>query len=175
MCFSNNQIKTIKNLKKWIVGLCLLISTFIISCRYEEGPAISFRSVLSRIEGQYQLKKIFINDIDCIQEFLDSCHCNFIFLSYDYYIQGTLKLQDCRSIGQYSDINGYYKLEDNSKSIRIDIPSRDIMKDSIFGYGPFDFDITTSWNIIKLTNTEMIFETIYQGKNYRVEFEEFEY
>jgi hypothetical protein len=42
------------------------------------------------------------------------------------------------------------------------------------GFGPFNEDVTTFWEILRLTNSEMTFETSYQGKQYRVEFQEFE-
>ncbi len=174
MYLINNQRIIIRNLIKWIIGVCLLLSAFFLSCRYKEGPSISFRSALNRIEGQYHVRKLIIDGLDYTQEYSDSCHCNFVFRSDDYYNYGELELKNCRSISNRNNFSGKFQFENNSKAILLDF-THHTKGDSIFGYGPFNAGYMSDWVIRKLTNTKMIFETIYQDKKYRVEFEEFEY
>lgn len=47
--------------------------------KYEDGPWISFRSVLDRIEGEYEVVYLSKNDIDITQNWIDSCDWHFYF------------------------------------------------------------------------------------------------
>ena len=156
--------------------ILILIMMFSQSCRYKDGPDLSLRSASARLEGQYHVEKFLIDGVDFTQDYADSCHCNFVFLFGDGEFDNILQLNNCRSISQ-NNLFFYerYYLLDHAKEIQFTFSSGGNWSDSIFGYGPFDYGITSEWNIERLTNTEMIFETIYQNKHYRVEFKEFEY
>jgi len=49
----------------------MLVFTVLLSAckKYKEGPAISFRSSLNRIEGTWKVDKLYINDIDSTNEY----------------------------------------------------------------------------------------------------------
>ncbi len=155
--------------KNNLITVIILTSIMILagSCRYKEGPAISFRSVLSRLEGQYHVKKMTIDDADYTQEYKDSFNCDFMF----YYDDNLFLLDNYGSSSNEIDFAGQYTLEHCSKVIQLCIGQGD----SIHGYGPFKRNTTSIWDIVKLTNSEIILEGDYQNKSYRIELEEFEY
>lgn len=45
-------------------AIALLISMALISCRYEEGPKISLRSVHNRLDGQWRIQSVEKNNAD---------------------------------------------------------------------------------------------------------------
>jgi len=69
------KTKSIRN----IFVLALILFTVFGCSRYEEGPCISFRSVLDRIEGEYEVVYLSKNDIDITQNWKDSCDWHFYF------------------------------------------------------------------------------------------------
>jgi hypothetical protein len=155
---------------KGIVNALILLIIFQ-SCRYDEGPAISFLTVKKRIEGQYHVSKLNIDGKDCTKNYQDSCNGDFIF-EFDNNI---ILMYNCKSISNYHLRQGHYQLQNNAKHIITIFPNKQEPVDSISGYGPLNKGITADWEVRKLTNTEMIIETTFQNQLYRVEFKEFEY
>jgi hypothetical protein len=156
--------------RKYLYFYILSIIIITNSCRYKEGPEVSCRSAQNRLEGLYNIKKILINGYDYTQKYKDTCNCQIIFIIDSY-----VGLDHCKTklnIG-FSE-GGVYEFSNNSKNIQTqfhDYFSHN--SDSIYGYGPLNYGITTNWDIIRLTNKEVTLETTYQNKKYRLELVEF--
>lgn len=157
-----------------VLLILLVISFFVQSCRYDEGPAISFYSAGFRLEGQYHVKKIIVDDVDCTEDYTNACHCDFLF-DFDGEKNGDVCLLHCKSLSSRQYFWGTYQFEDHARIIAISFNSGGFMADSISGYGPFAFEKYSIWEIKKLQDAEMILESTFQNRFYRVEFEEFEY
>ena len=57
-------------------SIIIVITILFSGCRkYEEGPLISFRSVVHRIEGNWQVTEYISNGIDSLQYYNDSISC----------------------------------------------------------------------------------------------------
>jgi hypothetical protein len=153
-----------------IITALLFIIILIGSCRYKEGPEISFRQASYRLEGQYHIRKLFIDGTDFTQNYYDSCNCNILFTN-----QGGAILDNCNPLSKNGSINGWYYTFDNYKKIHLSFNAHHSSVDSLFGYGPLNYDRSTYWKILRLTNLEVIIEGKNLGKTYRFELEEFEY
>ena len=59
-------------------GIVLLI--FLLGCsRYDDGPAISFRTAKNRVLGTWQVEKLLINDLDSTELYREQIGCEWEF------------------------------------------------------------------------------------------------
>lgn len=140
---------------------CLLFVSVIlmaISCRYEEGPGISLRTVQNRLQGTWHVDKFFINTIDSTDYYYREFNCYLYFTDDDH----------CRFTGPCQ--NGFkytfmYRLEKNCSIIifEINVPPYPIV------FEPFTKFTKTEWNICKLSNLNLNIECVHEGNEYRME------
>jgi hypothetical protein len=152
----------------FLLLLSMLLVLLLFSCYYKEGPAISFRSVANRMDGQYTVEGFWINDVDCTGVYNDKCSGRFSFgHERDTYV---VSLRDCKPDGR--GIAGYFDFKNKNRiSIGFSgiIYANDsiIQWDSSFTYfGPIGNRIISEWTILKLKDTEMKLESTYQGNLY---------
>jgi len=133
--------------KYFIVNIILII---LFSCKYEEGPAISIRSVENRITGIYEVNEFVLNDNNVMSLFKDSCNC----------LIGFEHEKDSKPVvGLYPASKrdrtfGLYKISKNKKEIQTAF-----IQSNLTGIGPLGSLKTADWAIIKLTNKDFWIET----------------
>ena len=144
--------------------LLLIIVTFA-SCRYDEGPMLSFRTVENRVAQKFNLIEFTKNNIDVTQELADSCGESWSFLtSHESGGKSNLVLHTTTStnIGQYEILSG-------KKNINIYIFYGTI---NYVGIEPFKKDVSTTWQIERLTKDEMWLSCTYNNSDYYLKFKE---
>lgn len=141
----------------------------LISCRYEEGPALSFRKVNNRLQGFWEIKNFNVNGVDCTNVYFDKCSCNYSFSNVrdTYY----LSFIDCRPDGR--TIYGSYDFKDNKNVLIFNMAGLGDFKDTTLSwdspvtyFGPIGTMKFSEWNILKLKNQEMKLESNYEGSYY---------
>ncbi|NVO03400.1 MAG: hypothetical protein HXX09_11935 [Bacteroidetes bacterium] len=148
-------------MKKDFFILILAISLFS-SCKYEDGPAISFRSFDKRLTGkEWVVENYIIDDCDSIKLFNDSCGC-----SYSFYHPGTSEIElrtfkNGQQIGRSS----------------VEIQDKKIVKLVACTYcnnkGPLcRFDNSYSLIITRLSDDELWLKTSLDNKNYFIKLKE---
>lgn len=136
-----------------IVLICLIV--FISGCRYEDGPAISFRSANSRIQGTYDIKKFEYGGADS----------TFALKSKSCYGEITIDIDD----GIYMNrggcaTSGSWDLKDNNKKIAIQFHGGNFI-----GIPPWGLHFTADYEILQLKDHEMVLSTNYNGKFIKIE------
>ncbi len=147
-----------------------LLQFSFISCRYEEGPLLSLRGVQSRLEGQYSVKYLFINGGDSTEAYVEKCGGYFLF---DFH--SSINLYNCKSLNGVGEMDGNYNFLNRNNHLEIRFHHPPASGDYIIGFGPFIYSVTTTWDIKRLTNHEIILETTYQSDNYRLQLKKFYY
>ena len=144
--------------------LILLALTGIIDgCRYEDGPLISFRSVRSRIYGNYTLTQYKVNGIDSINLFKDSLSTNFTFLFEDHNDEYICNNIGFRNDGKAANLYCRWGLKKNNNYLWLVRPF------GANGTGPFGNKKETLWEILRLTDTDLKMQINYNDKEYFVE------
>ncbi len=155
----------------YILSLIIIISIFSGCKKYKEGPLVSFRSPINRIEGKWKVEKYLISGIDSIA----LINCRQINLTtiasteYDYIWDYTVS--DCIESyleNQTSQWSFDHATELDYKRVYL----HPFFIDSI-NYGPFN-NICSNFIILKLTNNKMVLESENPNSNYRIELEKIE-
>jgi hypothetical protein len=142
------------------LAFLLLLNT----CKYDEGPAISFRNWETRFEGIYTVKRILVNDIDMTQQYKDTCNCKFNFPSKTV----DFNLYNCKADNGVSEITGSFFTGGHAK-MGFAFYGKSSLSDSAYGFGPLDYDLKSVWKIHRLTMTETNMEADFEGNHYRLE------
>ncbi len=130
-------------------------------CKYDEGPGISFRTACDRVDGEWVIESLHVDDADSLEDFKNSV----IYCDYYKFFEG-----DGEYLSQGHQDNKIYPgnwfLSDNNKYISIGL--------NVLGqpkpYGPV-FNININWKIIRLANDEIWLETTYYNyKKYELRF-----
>ncbi len=147
---------------KKIILVLIIITTILESCKkFPDGPCISFRSVIKRIEGTYKVDKFFINGADSTTEFNTKLGCEIEFskttTSYNpggYYVY----LINCNNGKSYT---GDWAYAEHNSNFYIGFIVDSTMQNGIgpFGYGRTDAGI----KILRLTDKEFNFEAFDPG------------
>ena len=151
-------------MKKTIL-LSILIAAIFFSCKkYEEGPCISLRSPEKRLIGHYTITAYTIDGVDSLSLFSDSLSTKAEFVRYFRYSDITFSINGRRNDGQFATMNCSCGLVDNNSILHfIGCGSNTI------GTGPFKDNIRNiNWEILKLTNKDLKFKTLYNNKEYVV-------
>ncbi len=94
----------------------IVIAALANSCRYKEGPAISFRSPRSRLIGDWQVTDFVVDGIDKIQLFNDSCGClMYIIDDVDHH---EIMFGNCKNYNTGGS-TGFYSFSNNYKILKI--------------------------------------------------------
>ena len=122
------------------IGITLL---FFACKKYEEGPALTFRTAKARITGTWNLTSFHVNGIDSTSQMLsDSCYSSsFIIDSKPEKV--IYKEGNCRGFIGYWSFTDSYKV--------LDVSSRFILRQAASG---------TRWEILRLTNNELWLQTV---------------
>lgn len=152
---------------KHIAFLTLILFLFNVACKkYEEGPCISFKSKESRLTGRYNVKYYKINDADSTSYFNNEENTGTIYIGSD----------NESEMGPIIDfyfvnciISGNWAWRDNKRQIRV---SHKLYWSLDTVIGPIGGNNIVIWDILKLTDTELVLETNYNNKKYRLELEE---
>jgi hypothetical protein len=152
--------------KMAISGLVLLLG--ISSCKYKDGPFLSFHSAEARIIGTYSAEAFSIDGQDAMQLWKDSI-CD-LYFSIGHATDPTNRwisspVQNAYLSGNYMliDHNQYffmYSLEENP---------------AYPGYGPFHGNVESKWEILKLRDKEIRMRTEFEGHVYEVKLQEIEW
>jgi len=146
--------------------LMLICSVLLCACKYEEGPAISLRSSLNRIEGTWEVEKFYVNDIDSTDLYYQELGCKIKFTK-DVSINGyyIVKLISCNN---GKTLNGGWKFWNRKKdapynAIEFSGFPRDTTFNFVIGfkYSCKDTVPNSIWGLYeirRLTNHELILE-----------------
>jgi hypothetical protein len=122
----------------------VLISTvcFFSSCRYEDGPAISFRSVENRLKGEYTIFKFEKGGID-LTDSLKKMMCYNKFIIHK---NGDFEARENPPCGCF----GNYALYQNNTKIGFGFSYPDTLIEPLGSRFP-----TFVWDIVRLTDDEI--------------------
>jgi len=146
--------------RKVIISLFLIL-IYITSCRFKEGPLLSFRSVKKRLEGTWQVTGFSSEGVDSLKYYNDSINDKMIIrFPYDskYYINFEEGKIDLGGTFTFAGINN--KL--NVVLVDIGIP--------YWGIGPIGSAKNSKWDILKLTMNDLKISSDFNGKNYIISF-----
>ncbi len=167
--FKNNKAMR----KKSILFLLITVSLFFFSCRYDEGPMISFRTVENRVAQSFELVEFTKNEQNLTSLLNDSCGDYFRFFGSDVtYLESTFIIAG--SVHQddidYWEMTGGWSLNSNNKHISINMGSNN----KYIGLEPFQNSIYTSWKIHRLTKDEFWLSTNYNNSDYYLKLKKYE-
>ncbi len=112
--------------------LIIAITLIINSCsRYEDGPAVSFRSLASRLSGLWAIEKVYKHGQDVSDKFSDLINN----AQYGFY-------KDRNGVYIYNGWESYFKWAFNIDKTKINITF-------------LDNNQTITWTILRLTNKQL--------------------
>lgn len=147
-----------------ILTTALIFSLLVSSCKYEDGPVLSLRSVKSRLKGTWVIEKYLVDNQDSTQLYIDSCGCSFVF-----YTNGTsdleLIIENCiKDTAILYTTTTEYKLTNNNKTITMSYNS------GINNLGPIGRGDIISYTISKLTKKNLWLSINYNNNFYKLYF-----
>jgi hypothetical protein len=156
-------------MKKVILFLLILI-TASVSCRYDDGPLISFHSAKDRLYGFHKLVKCTIDGTNSL-----SLYCDSVSTRFDFYYDSNSGVNYCMIRDQLlagmsgtsvNSIRWSWELVDHNKHLKV------ISSQGCNGFGPFKNNALPIWEILKLKKSDIIMQTNYNGKEYLIELKE---
>ncbi len=152
-----------KNTKQ--IFILFFISIVLVSCKYDEGPMISFRTVKSRVAQDFQLVEFTKNNVNMTQEFADSVGEDWSFL----------KAVKDQNLITYTSSNlpfyGYYEISTNKKKITLYFLGY-YNQGHYIGIPPLKEDVVTTWEIERLTKDDFWLSTTYDNADYYLKLKE---
>ncbi|GAB4278073.1 MAG: hypothetical protein Kow0068_01540 [Marinilabiliales bacterium] len=148
----------------------LLIITIMGCKKYDEGPSISLRSKINRIEGKWYIEKFLINNADSTS----GMHENFAEVVYFYN-------SDDEKYGafvndNFANMSSFdWSFQSDKEEILFNVTSSIYTPhdpedmDTSYSYGPFSTNKKCVWNIKKLTKNALNLELDSNQINYRLE------
>jgi len=130
-----------KNLFKLLLITSVGLSFVLTSCKYEEGPGISFRTKKARVEGTWTVEESFTNGEK--DSFSDKR--TFIFSK-----EGDISIQSI-ILGLTASQDGKWKFTNSKETLQMVFPGIDFP-------GSTSFEIIEDHEILKLKNKEMWLE-----------------
>jgi len=128
----------------WIVFIFLINS-----CRYDDGPLISFRTAFGRLYGVWEVEYFEINGINYTQEYKDNCNCIFHF---GYYSYNRLFYENNQTrISSIVNIN-----HDQKNILHVSSDGSSIVKYEFIGNS-----FISEWEVKKLTNQKLWIKSVY--------------
>ena len=149
-------------MKKILIYLIVILA-IASSCRYKEGPAISFHSVKDRLNGKWEVIEYTSDGIDSLQYYKDSCGCGLEFRTDQSEYLWNFSFQHCQNTG--ADWVFDYSFSKNKTIMNIWFG---IYPDHAKGFGPML--IETSWKILRLTKNDFKITAFANDHNYVVVF-----
>jgi hypothetical protein len=156
-----NETYRSKKIKLRIFILFLLTTCCLLqSCKYEDGPIISFRTADRRLQGEFQADAFNIDGQDAFQIWTDSI-CN-DFFRIDWKDVGNKFSVYIRS--SFGGCSGSYYISSDKK--KLGFVFFDVVDGQYMGYGPFKHEKQSEWKILKLSNKKLWVETTFEGHYY---------
>jgi hypothetical protein len=149
---------------KKTIFLLIAITMLFTNCKkkYEEGPAISLRSVMHRLYGVYQLTSYTVDGIESLDSYNDSLSLTFTIRYDDYNEETYFKIDGKRKDGKETFVSFRWILLEKGRYISISDTYGNI------GIGPFGQGKKPLWHILRLTNSEIKMKTDFMGNEYVV-------
>jgi len=152
---------------KKLFNLLIFFAVFFSACnKFEEGPAISLRSKLSRIEGTWKVEKFYVNDVDSTDLYYQVFGCEIKFTN-EVLINGkyVVQLISCNN-GKTLNGNWRFRHRDSSapynavefSGFPIDTSFNFIIGMKSMCYDTVPNSIWGLYEIRRLTNRELILE-----------------
>jgi hypothetical protein len=157
---------------KRIILLFLIILGIAQSCRYEEGPAISFTSVRGRLLGDWRVTEFTCEGMDSLQFYKDSCGCDLKFVDHkdSYDERDKLWFINCHNNINYDAFWARFALIENKNIIAISFVEHPLSDWGVYkNFGPILID--SHWEILRLTKDELKISSDVDGRNYILSFE----
>ncbi|HMT30860.1 MAG TPA: lipocalin family protein [Bacteroidia bacterium] len=136
----------------------ICITSFIVGCKYEDGPWISLRSADKRVEGTYRIQKFYYNGADSTLAIQSKPCYGLIEFTSDEEIRmnkGSL----CSTQGDWVLTNGNYKLV-----VRF--------LGNFEGIPPWSTDNEATYDILELRDDEMTIYTVFGNNTIKIELSE---
>jgi hypothetical protein len=130
--------------------------------KYEDGPAISFRSVMNRLISIRQLTSYTVDGVESIESYKDSLGLTFTIEYSDYREETFFKIDGKRRDGKETALHFQWILLEKGTYISI------YDTDGDTGIGPFGKGKKPLWHILRLTDDELKMKTDFIGKEYVV-------
>lgn len=140
----------------------IIFSLILTSCRYKEGPLISFRKVNERIRGHWEIAELTSDGVDSLKYYNDSCGSSvYIYVPnetapdyiYIHFIRG------------YRELDGRFRFSKDRKYIEMVIYGPNII-------GPIG-NVRSIWEILKLSNKNFKIKTNVYEKEYIISFKRY--
>ena len=153
--------------------ILLLISLTFASCRYDEGPMISFRNMNSRVTNHYTLEEFTKNGVDLTQELTDSCGKEWHFLTKEETWGNVYNLL-VYPIVFTIPYKATYRISDDKREIEMGFYPSSVYSEPNFysGIEPFKGGVYLSWKIERLAKDEMWLSCTYNNADYYIKFKE---
>jgi hypothetical protein len=145
-------------MKKTILLLLILIG-FIAGCKYDDGPAISFRSFSKRITGYYNLESFTVNGNEMLQAYTDSCGCDMI-IEWEF-TNGKYKKYCVLTACKGEETWGDFFVTSDKKGVEMAFDST-----TQIGYGPLGSKQYSQWDIKRIANKEFWIKSTFSGNEY---------
>ncbi|MEI6124600.1 MAG: hypothetical protein WCQ95_13360 [Bacteroidota bacterium] len=156
-------------MKKYLLAL-LLISSFYACNKYEDGPAISFRSAEKRLTGQWQVTTVLFNTTDLSAAFLANHFDLYPFSIYSdwnkqYFIgiaetNGNVIAKSNLNISKHKDRLTFGMLAQESYRT---------VAAQLFSFIP-PLCAENEWQITRLKNDELWIKTRFDTNNFEIKF-----
>jgi hypothetical protein len=157
---------------KRIILLFLIIMGIAQSCRYEEGPVISFKSVRGRLMGAWRVTEFTCEGLDSLQFYKDSCGCDVGFVDHkdSYDERDAIVFGNCHNNKDYNTLFARFGLIENKNIIAISFGEYPLSYWGVYkNFGPILID--SDWEILRLTKDELKISSDVDGRNYILSFE----
>lgn len=135
-------------MKKSLFLFAVLMIALFSSCRYEEGPLISFKKPCTRLTGQWEVTYFELNSKDHTLEYEENCNYEIRILYQDYYRILFYDADYAFDSGKgHGLLQGTCGLQDNANQLYININEGD----PTLGWEVFRVGVNSLWSIRKLT------------------------
>jgi hypothetical protein len=154
-------------IKSSTLALLLSLTLFFTACKkYEEGPCLSFRSPEKRIEGGWTINQYNIDNIEYLS-LLKNYYGDIV--NFEFAKEGSGEGQDfifIFSLEHNNNLQGYFHFIDNFEKCTFQFIQIDT--NYIDSLGPLNHNMTSTWDICKLSKKEFIIQTENEEKNYEL-------
>jgi len=148
--------------------LLIIIIIMFSSCKYKDGPVISFRSADARVIGNYSATAYMIDDTDALQLWQDSV--SDILFSLYHETEPTDNWWISTRVGD-AFLSGNYRLLNHDTQLLIYALEENT---GYPGNGPFRQGMESTWDILKCSKNRLWLLTNFEGHKYYVELQQIE-
>jgi hypothetical protein len=152
---------------KKIILILFLLSLLMASCKYKEGPLISFHTVQTRLHGNWVVTEYSSDGVDLLQFYKDSCGCGIQFANPELDThRWDILFNNCYNSDQ--GVSFRYDFTDNKKIMNI---NRLYVPLSTYGFKSFGpMLVLINCNILRITMNDFKISATINGHDYVVKF-----